>query len=99
MKSFKTTYWMLRQMGPRLIGLRAGVYLRRMLGTTRRQFPARTWESIRVEEICRPGTPTEAAAYVAFKTEQEIKFFFPLGKPPKIPDRLGSAADRQPALA
>src|SRR5262245_18839005 len=100
MNRAKTLYWVLRLMGAREVGLRAGVYLRRMLGTTRRQFSPRPWDSIQLAEICATGTPVEPATYAAFKKQQGTSFFFPLGRPPKPLQWLAaSEGQRQPALA
>ncbi len=100
MNRFKTAYLMLRQFGPRIVRLRAGVYLSKALGLTRRRFPARSWDSIRLEEICKSGTPCEAAAYAEFKRRNASEFFFPLGKPPLVPEHIRNGPQqRQPPLA
>jgi hypothetical protein len=100
MNQFKKIYWALRKMGPRVVGLRAGVALRCLLGTTRKQFAPRPWKSISLAEICLSGTPTESAEYTNFKREQSLPFFFPLGRPPQLPKWLmESPAQRQPEFA
>lgn len=100
MNRFTTIYRVLRQFGPRIIGLRGGVYLSKALGLTRRKYPARKWESIRLEEICRPGTPCDARSYAALKRRTAADFFFPLGKPPVVPDFIRRGPQqRQPPLA
>ncbi|HEY2827931.1 MAG TPA: alginate lyase family protein [Pirellulales bacterium] len=91
---------MLRFLGPRVVRLRAGVHLNKALGTSRRQFPPRSWESINLDQILRPGTPTESTPFATFKREQRVESFFPLGEPPVVPEwMLKIPAQRQPTLA
>ncbi len=91
---------MLRQFGPRIVFLRAGVYLSKALGLTRRRFPSRSWVSIRLEEICNSGTPCEAAPYAELKRRDASEFLFPLGKPPLVPEYIRNGPQqRQPPLA
>ena len=100
MNRVKKIYWALRQMGPRVVAMRAGVYLRSMLGSTRRQFVPRPWESIELKEICNRGTPTDSAGYANFKRQQDIEFLFPLGRPPQPPIwLLDGPTQRQPDFA
>jgi Heparinase II/III-like protein/Heparinase II/III N-terminus len=99
MNRLKTAYQILRNIGARSVAMRAGVYLHKSLGLTRRKFPARDWNSIALEEICSAGTPSETRGYAEFKQRRSVDFFFPLGRPPSVPDSLrGAPRDRQPAL-
>src|SRR5690349_1398913 len=85
------SYYLLRYFGPRVLRLRAGVYLDKWRGTTAKTYAHRPWESIELAQIVSPGVPTEPQAYAAFKREQKIAFLFPLGKPPEIPQSIRNA--------
>ncbi len=90
----------MRYFGPRVVRLRAGVYLNKALGTTRRHFAPRDWVTIRLEDVFLSGTPTSPAEYANFKRRQSLESFFPLGQPPSLPQwLLEGKAERQPALA
>src|SRR5690554_2287700 len=97
----KTTkaYYALRYLGPRIVWLRGGVYLRKFLRVTDRVFRPRPWDEIKLAEIVRPGTPTEPVEYAAFKRQQSLSFLFTLGRPPQVPGELRTPAERQPSFA
>ncbi len=100
MNPLARAYYILRYLGPRVVGLRAGTFLRQKLGITRRLYAPRAWNSIALTEITRPGTPATAEAYARFKCDQAIPFLFPLGLPPAIPASISRAhGERQPSLA
>lgn len=99
MNNLKKAYYLLRYLGPQIIWLRAGVYLRNGLGVTARTYRPRPWESLDLAELCSPGTPTALETYAAFKRAQNVRFLFPLGAPPAMPAHVLSAAvDREPPL-
>jgi len=99
MNPVRKSYYLLRYLGPRVVGLRASVYLNNALGITRRAFAQRPWASIRLREILTDGVPAENIAYARFKREQAPKFLFPLGQPPRVPEYIQNAAGgRQPGL-
>lgn len=99
MNLFTRAYYILRYLGPRVVTLRASIYLKQKLGMTRRRFASRRWDSISLSEITLPGTPTTAEGYACFKRGQSIPFLFPLGLPPEIPPSIReSNADRQPSF-
>jgi hypothetical protein len=92
-------YNIFRYLGPRVVWLRAGVYIGKALGLTRRRFPHTPWNTIDLATICRPGTPADAADYAAYKTANAPSFLFPLGRPPRINTSPAQAANgRQPDL-
>jgi hypothetical protein len=99
MNRLRKAYYVLRYLGPRVLWIRAGVYVRSVTGQTRRIFAPLAWEAIRLADVCRPGTPTDPPAYAAFKRAQGVPFLFPLGRPPEIPRELrcppGSSPLRQ----
>jgi len=77
----KQAYYILRYLGPRVVWLRAGVYLGRMLGTTARTFRRRPWERIdlaTIARICRevvhcvPVRPQRDAAHVPCRTTRGL---------------------------
>lgn len=93
-------YYILRYLGPRVITLRAGVYLRNALGITQRTYRSRPWDTIRLSEIYLPGIPADPAAYAAFKRANPPPFLFPLGQPPTASSIFKSHGnDRSPDLA
>lgn len=99
MNALATGLYALRYFGPRLVLLRARVLLDKRLGITRRAFPPRSWDSIRLAEILRPGTPADDDSYASFKRAQGINFLFPLGRPPLIPGAARAGGQRRPTLA
>ncbi len=99
MNNVKKAYYLLRYLGPKTIWLRAGVYVRNGLGITKRVYRLRPWSEIDLARITRRGTPPQAAEYAAFKLQQDVRFLFPLGQPPGVPQTLRAAsADRQPSF-
>jgi hypothetical protein len=93
-------YCILRYLGPRVVTLRASVYLAMTLGTTRRTFAERPWASIRLREILNDGIPADPIAYAKFKREQPPAFLFPLGEPPCVPAYIHNAdCARRPTFA
>lgn len=99
MNPLRLGFNVLRYLGPRIVWLRAGVYLRQALGSTRNTFPSRSWEAIELSDICKPGTPCSPAGYSNFKRTQKSTFLFPLGKAPVIPaDICRATSDRDPSL-
>jgi len=97
--ALKKGYYILRYLGPRIVWLRAGVYLSKGTGRARRAFRARPWERIDLARITRPGTPADPRSYASFKREQAVPFLFPLGQPPPVPAHMRGVGERQPALA
>lgn len=97
MNQFEKAYYVLRYLGPQIIWLRAGVYLRKALGITARVYRPRPWEQIQLGEITLPGTPTSPADYAQFKREHTTPFLFALGEPPDLSalSRV-ELAERQP---
>jgi len=90
-------YNILRYLGPRVVTLRASVYLNKALGTTRRVFAERPWASIRLHEILNDGIPSDNVGYAKFKREQPPPFLFPLGEPPHVPASMHRAGgERHP---
>jgi len=59
MNAIRKAYGIFRYLGPRVITLRAWVYLRQSLGITQRIFKPRPWETIDLAAITRPGTPAD----------------------------------------
>ncbi|MFQ5806584.1 MAG: heparinase II/III family protein, partial [Phycisphaerae bacterium] len=99
MSPLEKAYYILRHLGPRVIWLRAGVYLSNSLGRTRRIFRAQPWDQIDLAELVRAGTPIDANSYARFKRENPPPFLFPLGQPPEVPRELRTAGvARQPPL-
>ena len=93
-------YYILRHLGPRVVWLRAGVYLGDRLGLTRRTFRSRPWEQIDLASITVSGTPVDAEGYARFKRQNPPPFLFPLGEPPEIPAAIsGGPGERTPGLA
>lgn len=82
MNRLATSWQILRHLGPSFIGRRLRIAIDRRTGRTARLYPARRWESVELEQLVRPGTPVEPAAYAEFKRQQAIPFFFPAGSPP-----------------
>ncbi len=99
MSPLKKAYYINRYFGPRIIWLRAGVYLGKYLGRTRRVFRPRPWEQLELSALCQRGTPTAGPDYADFKRAKPPPFLFPLGQPPEIPTSIRGPADRQPPLA
>lgn len=102
MHPLKKAYYVARYLGPTFVWQRVSIAIEKRLGVARRTYASRPWGTIRLEEICAPGTPTSPAQYAAFKREQRPPFVFPLGEPPVLPEWLAQAAragERTPALA
>ncbi len=100
MHPVQKAYYILKLLGPRFVWLRSRLYWDRITGRTRRVFAPRPWETIRLEEITSPGTPTRPAEYARWKCANPPRFLFPLGRPPEIGDSLRTAApQRCPPLA
>ena len=100
MSPLKKGYYLLRYLGPRVIWLRAGMYLGKALGRSRRTFYSRPWNSIGLAEIVRPEVPADPESYADFKRAHPPAFLFPLGQPPRMPPELcGVDAGRQPTFA
>ncbi len=100
MGPLKKAYYVLRYLGPEFVWRRGKIYLSQKLGRPRRVFAPREWQQIRLAEITRDGTPTEAEAYAACKRTQAPAFLFPLGRPPQIPPAIRSTPlERQPPFA
>ena len=96
----KKGYYLIRYIGPRVIWLRAGVYLNKAIGRSRRTFRSRPWNSIDLAEIVKPQVSTEPEKYAEYKRTHPPAFLFPLGQPPAIPPELRSVdGGRQPTFA
>src|SRR5690606_8268731 len=92
-------YYLIRYLGPRVITLRAGVYLDQWRGVTAKLYAPRPWETIQLADLVTPGVPTDIDGYARFKREQNRPFLFPLGRPPEIPDAIRQTpTDRSPTL-
>ncbi len=92
-------YNILKYLGPRVVRLRAGVYLGKAFGLTRRRFRHTPWDAIDLATICRGGTPTNADEYAAYKVKNSPRFLFPQGRPPRIDASIRQAEpERQPDL-
>jgi len=99
MSPWKKVYYALRYLGLHTVWVRAGLYAAKRLGTTRRTFRTRPWETIDLAALTQPGTPTEAEAYARFKSSNPPPFLFPLGQPPAVPTAMrAGASERQPPL-
>jgi len=100
MNRLRTAYYILRRLGPRIVWLRARVYLSKSTGHARRVFRPRPWELINLAPITRPGTPTDPDEYAQYKRDHPPSFLFPLGQPPAVPLTLRAAGvERQPPFA
>jgi hypothetical protein len=92
-------YYIMRYLGPRIVWLRGGVYLRKRLGTTAKTFYPRPWAEIDLNTILQPGIPADPVAYAEYKKNHAPTFFFPLGNPPAIPVSIADAKhERQPSF-
>ncbi len=100
MNRLRQAYYLLRYLGPRVVTLRAGVYLRDLTGATRRTYAERPWATLKLRDLCQAGIPTDKAAYARHKREHAPPFLFPLGQPLRVPASIRQgAAERQPAYA
>ncbi len=100
MNRFQKAWYILRYLGPRIVGMRTGVYLNKALGIPRKTFAPRPWENIALNDITRPNTPVMAESYARYKKEHPPVFLFPLGAPPPVPKYIRQTpAERQPGLA
>ncbi|MFH1746083.1 MAG: alginate lyase family protein [Planctomycetota bacterium] len=100
MNPLTKAYYILRYLGPRLVWLRAGVYLAKASGRTRRIFGKRPWEQIDLADILRPEIPAGVEEYAEFKHANPPTFLFPLGQPPIVPESWSETSNgRQPVLA
>lgn len=97
MNSFRKAYRILRYLGPRVVWLRLGVYGGKLTGRTRRVFAWRPWDTLLLEDLCRPGTPTDPESYAADRNESSPPFLFPLGQAPGMPEG-DVAPTRRPAF-
>jgi hypothetical protein len=95
MHPVKKAYYILKLLGPRFVWLRSRLYWGKITGRTRRVFAPRPWETIRLEEITSPGTPTRPGEYARWKCEKSPPFLFPLGRSPMIGDSLRTAAPQR----
>lgn len=92
-------YYILRFLGPKVVWLRAGVYAGKLTGQTRRVFRPRPWKQIALGDLVTRGTPADVEDYAAFKRSQNLRFLFPLGRPPVVPPAIrDAAAERTPPL-
>lgn len=99
MHPLRKSWLILRYMGPRLVALRAAVFLRRRLKLDERTYAPRPWASLALDELLKPEVPRQRDSYAAWKRDQRIPFLFPLGRPPQVPSSLISAtAERKPPL-
>ncbi len=99
MISFSKACAVVRWLGPGFALQRTSLAIQRRLGMTRRKFSPRPWDSLRLEDIARPGTPTTPEDYARFKTSNPPPFLFPLGAPPRFPPFAArSRFERVPSL-
>jgi hypothetical protein len=100
MHPVQKAYYILKLLGPRFVGLRSRLYWDRVTGRTRRVFAPRPWETIRLEDIASPGTPTPPEEYARWKRQNAPAFLFPLGRPPAVPEAIRAAGQQRcPPLA
>ena len=66
--------------------------LRRKHGLLKRRFPAWRWEDRPLSSWLRSGVPADPGAYRAFRQNSDVRFFFPLGKPPQPCDEWVAGA-------
>ena len=92
-------YNILRYLGPRIVWLRARVYLRRRLGFDRQIYPYRGWGDIRLENVLRNDVPAEPSHYAAWKLENLPRFLFQFGDPPPFQCDKATAGTRTPSLS
>ena len=99
MSPLRKAYCIIRYLGPRIVWLRAQVYMDKYLGLTRRRFAPQPWNEIDLANICSASVPTNAKEYARFKERNPPVFLFPLGQPPNIPEAITQAANlRAPTL-
>ncbi len=97
MSPFQKAYCVLRYQGPGFVATRLRIKLATMTGSLRRAFRTRPWDTMRLDDLVRPGVPTEPDGFAQYKWENQPPFFFDLGCPPVIPRSLrGLDAGRQP---
>ena len=99
MNPLKKGCYIARYLGPRVVGLRARVYLANALGSTRRAFRPRPWEDIDLASVMSRQVPTDPADYALFKRGDPPEFLFSLGEPPVVPQEMqDSDSERTPPL-
>lgn len=100
MTPFRLALNILRYLGPRIVWLRATVYLRESLGLTSRVFRSRAWDDLSLTSLFQPGVPVAPDEYRQYKTEHAPAFCFPLGEAPTIPSSIREGElHRQPDFA
>ncbi|MCB9849363.1 MAG: alginate lyase family protein [Phycisphaerales bacterium] len=100
MNPLRMGYYIMRHLGPRVVTLRASIYLSKTLGLTQRRFAERPWATMRLHDILCDGIPSDKIAYADFKRSQPAKFLFPLGEPPRVPAYIHNGVhERQPSFA
>ncbi len=100
MNRIKAAYLALRQFEPRIIGLRGGVYLAKALGSRAASLQfVRGIRSGWKKSVSR-ALRAVRHGYAEIKRRQNPQFFFPLGKPPVVPESIRKGPhERQPPLA
>jgi len=73
---------MVRRLGPRWVLWRAGYALRSHSGLLKRRFRPVDFDSVRLADLVRDGTPTTPPAYREFRTRSPVRFPFTPGNPP-----------------
>jgi len=58
----------------------------------KRRFPARPWEDCRLSSVLGEDAPADPGGYRAFREQSPVRFFFPLGRPPRLPEDWGASA-------
>ncbi len=86
MNPVRKALYILRYLGPRFVLTRVGMALRQRLGTNRRTYAPRPWDSIDPFERMSDAAPRDAQAYAAFKRRQPGLFLFAPGQPPAWQD-------------
>lgn len=100
MNALQKSWLILRTLGPGFAWQRVRIKLDHLRGRDRKLFYHRPWESIGLQDICRPGTPIDADGYAAFKRQQTLPYLFPPGKPPRVPEYFNNYnKTRMPAMA
>ncbi len=83
-----------RQMGPRWVWFRLRYACRLRFGALRRSLPQRAWTDQPLSVWLRPGLPSEAVDYAAWRRHHSPRFFFG-----NVPDCIRSVQDTSLTIA
>lgn len=98
MNAVAKAFNILRFLGPRIVWLRAGTYVEKRLGTTRKRYAPVEWDAIDLRHRFRGDVPSAAEAYAAYRTASPPTFMFPIGAPPAPSASVLIGAERTPTL-